>query len=225
MNIVSLIGSNRGEKSTSASMVNYLAQQLVPQGIPVSNHYAVRMYHQPHAQAVFLQELQESVLLIVSSPVYVDFLPAPLIHVLEGVRERMGRNGLEGRKILAIIHSGYPEPQQRRPSLEMCRCFAREMGMEWWGGLSFGGTSPISGQSLEAMGGMTKGIRSVLNQTVEKIVKGGLTGVETLALEDRSTIPLSPWLVKLMMNAMIRNNAKKSGIKDLKARPYGVKGK
>lgn len=225
MKIVSLIGSIREEKSTSASLVNYLAQQFVPQGISVSNHYAGRMYHQPSGQAVFLKELKESELLIVSAPVYVDLLPAPLIHVLEEVRKKMGRNGLEGKKILAIIHSGYPEPQQRRPSLEMCRCFAREMSMEWWGGLSFGGTSLISGQPLEAMGGMTKGIRSALDQTVERIVKGGLTGVETLALEDRSTIPLPPWLVKLMMNTMTRNNAGKSGIKDLKARPYGVKGK
>lgn len=225
MKIVSLIGSNRGEKSTSESLVNYMAQRFVSHGIPVSKHYAIRMYHQLHGQDAFFQELDESELLIVSSPVYVDLLPAPLIHVLEGVRERLGRNGLAGRKILAVIHSGYPEPQQRRPGLEMCRCFAREMGMEWCGGLSFGGTSPISGRPLEDVGGMTKGIRSTLDQTAEKIVKGGLTGVETLVLEDRSTIPVPPWLVKLMMNVMTRNNARKSGIKDLKARPYGVKGK
>lgn len=221
MKIVSLIGSIRGEKSTSASLVNYLAQQFIPQGISVSSHYAGRMYHQPHGQAVFLKELAESELLIVSTPVYVDLLPATLIHVLEGVREKVGQNGLEGRKILAIIHSGYPEPQQRRPSLEMCRCFAREMGMKWCGGLSFGGTSPISGQPLETMGVMTKGIRSALDQTVEKIVRGGMTGVDTLALEDRSTIPIPSCLVKLIMNIMTRKNAGKSGIKDLKARPYG----
>ncbi len=223
MKIVSLIGSNRGEKSTSASMVNYLAQQFIPRGIPVISHYALRMYNKPHEQAVFLKDMMESELLIVSTPVYVDLLPAPLIHLLEEIRERVGRNALKGRKILAIIHSGYPELQQRRPSLEMCRCFAREMGMEWCGCLSFGGTSPISGQPLEAMGSMTKGIRSALDQTVEKIVNGGLIEVETLVLENRSTIPLPPWAVKLMINAMTRNNARKSGIKDLKASPYGAK--
>lgn len=223
MKIVSLIGSNRGEKSTSASLVNYMAQQFLSLGITISNHYAIRIFHQSHGQDVFLKDLMESDLLILSSPVYVDLLPAPLIYVLEGVRERLGRNGLAGRKILAIIHSGYPEPQQRRPSLEMCRHFAREMGMEWCGGLSFGGSSPINGQPLESMGGMTKGIRSALDQTAEKTVKGDLSGVETLALEDRSTIPLPPRLVKLMLNAMTWNNARKSGLKDLRARPFGVK--
>lgn len=225
MKIVSLIGSNKRGKSTSASLVDYLAQQFAPQGIAVSHHYAVRMYREPQGQAAFLKELQESELLLVSAPVYVDFLPAPLIHVLEGVREQTGRNGLAGKKLLAIIHSGYPEPQQRRPCLEACRCFAREMGLEWWGGLSFGGSSPINGQPLEAMGGMTKGIRSVLDRTAEKIMKGGLTGSETLVIEDRSTIPLPSWLAKPMINAMIRNNARKSGSKDLRARPYGVRGK
>lgn len=222
MKILSLIGSNRGEKSTSLSLVSYVSQQLIPQGISVSNHYARRMYHQPHEQTVFMDELRESELLIISSPVYVDLLPTPLIHVLEKVRDSMGRNGLERKKLLAIIHSGYPEPQQRKPSLEMCRCFAQEMGMEWCGGVSFGGTSPISGQSLEAMGGMTKGIRSALDQTVEKIATGSLTEIKTLVLDDRSTIPLPLWLVKLIMNVMTRNNAKKSGIEDLKARPYSI---
>jgi len=33
--------------------------------------------NQPHEQAVFLNELKESELLIISSPVYVDLLPAP----------------------------------------------------------------------------------------------------------------------------------------------------
>ena len=222
MKIVSLVGSNRGEKGTSASLVNYLAQRLAAYGVSVANHYAIHMYSQPHRLDAFLKELRESELLIISAPIYVDLLPSPLIHVLEEVRDRMGLNGLEGRKLLAIIHSGYPEPQQRRPSLGMCRCFAREMGMEWWGGLSFGGTSPISGQPLEAMGGMTKGIRSVLDQTAEKAVKGDLKGVEALVLQDLSTIPVPPWMVKLMMNAMIRKDAKKGGIKDLKVRPFRV---
>lgn len=95
--------------------------------------------------------------------------------------------------------------------------------MEWCGGLSFGGSSPINGQPLESMGGMTKGIRSALDQTAEKIVKGDLSGVEILVLEDRSTIPLPPRLVKLMINAMTRNNARKSKFKNLKARPFEVK--
>lgn len=222
MKIVSLVGSNRGEKGTSASLVNYLAQRLESYGISVTNHYSIHMYSQPHRIDAFLKELRESEFLIISAPIYVDLLPSPLIYVLEEVRDRMGLNGLEGRKLLAIIHSGYPEPQQRTPSLGMCRCFAREMGMEWWGGLSFGGTSPISGQPLEAMGGMTKGIRSILDQTAEKAVKGGLKAVEDLVLQDRSTIPVPPWVVKLMMNAIIRKDARKGGIKDIKARPFEV---
>jgi multimeric flavodoxin WrbA len=222
MKIVSLAGSNRGEKGTSASLVNYLAQRLLKHGVSVASHYSIHMHRQPHRIDAFLNELKESELLIISAPIYVDLLPSPLIHVLEEIRDRMGPKGLEGRKLLAIIHSGYPEPQQRRPSLGMCRCFGREMSMEWWGGLSFGGTSPISGQSLEVMGVMTKGIRSVLDQTAEKAVKGGLTGVEALVLQDRSTIPVPPWMVRLMMNAMIRKDARKGGVKDLRARPFGV---
>ncbi len=223
MKIVSVIGSNRGEKSTSQSLVNYLAQQLSSGEMSVPSYYARRMYHRPREQDVFFQELAACELLILSAPVYVDLLSAPLIQLLEMARDKIGRNGLEGTKMLAIIHSGYPEPQQRRPCLEMCRCFAREMGIEWCGGLSFGGTSPINGRTLESAGGLTKGIRSSLDRVAEKIWEGSLSGVEDLTLEDRSTIPMPPWLVKLLMNALTRKNAKKSGIEDLATRPYGIK--
>lgn len=222
MKIVSLVGSNRGEKCTSASLVNYLAQRLAEHGVAVASHCAIDMYGQPHRLDAFLNNLKESKLLIISAPIYVDLLPSPVIHVLEEVRDRVGPKGLEGRKLLAIIHSGYPEPQQRRPALGMCRCFAREVGMEWWGGLSFGGTSPISGQPLEAMGGMTKGIRSVLDQTAEKVVNGGLGEVEALVLQDRSTIPVPAWMVRLIINAKIRKDSRKGGIKDLRVRPLKV---
>lgn len=225
MRAVALVGSNRGEKSTSASMVKYLAGQLEDRGTYVHMFLAGSLCGQQETFGSFLQEIRESDLFIVSTPVYVDLLPAPLIQVLEEIRERVGRNGLEGKKMLVIIHSGYPEPQQRKPSLEMCRLFAREMGMEWWGGLSFGGTSPINGEPLEKMGGMTRGIRTALDHVSEKLTNREAGEFKGLVLEDKSTIPLPIWMVKLVMNAMTGNNARKAGIKDLKARPYSAQGK
>jgi len=222
MRAVALLGSNRGEKSTSAAMVNYLAGQLETRGIYVDMFLTRFLCSQQETFGSFLKDIKESDFFIVSTSVYVDLLPAPLIQVLEEIRDSVGRNGLEGKKMLAIIHSGYPEPQQRKPGLEMCRLFAREMGMKWWGGLSFGGTSPINGEPLEKMGGMTKGIRTALDHTAEKLSNREAGEFKGLVLEDKSTIPLPSWIVKLMINFMTRNNARKTGIKDLKARPYSA---
>lgn len=225
MRVVALVGSNRGEKSTSASMVNYLAGKLEAQATQVDMFFSRFLCSYQETFGSFLKEVKESDFFIVSAPVYVDLLPAPLIQVLEEIRGRVGRNGLKGKKMLAIIHSGYPEPQQRKPGLEMCRLFAREMGMEWCGGLSFGGTSPINGEPLEKMGGMAKGIRTALDHTAENLTNREADEFKELVLEDKSTIPIPSWMVKLMMNAMTRNNARKTGIKDLKARPYSTQGK
>ena len=222
MKVVALIGSNRGDKSTSAALIRYLEKQLMPHGIAVTYFYARSMYGNKEKRETFIKELQhlaDNDFLIICAPNYVDSLPAPLINLMEEIRDSLGEKSLTGKRILAVIHSGYPELQQRKPGLEICRFFAAAMGLEWYGGLSFGGTSPIAGQPLETAGLFAKKIGPVLDRTAEQLGAGSLTQTEDLILEDVSAIPVPTWLVTILMNTMTRLKAFKEK-QALRAKPY-----
>lgn len=222
MKVIALIGSNRGDRSTSASLVCYLEQQLHPHKIPIIYHYARKIYRRQESLVSFIEDLQTMTnedLLLICAPNYVDSLPAPLIYVLEETREQLGPDGLAGKKLLAVIHSGYPEVQQRRPCIQSCRLFGMQMGMEWWGGFGFGGSSPIAGQPLESAGPFGKSIRPVLERAAEKIASGSLSATDNLILEDKSTIPISAGLMKTIMNILTKVKAFKEK-QDLPAKPF-----
>lgn len=55
-----------------------------------------------------------------------------------------------------IVHSGFPEPVQRKAELRTTELFAASMGWSWQGGVGFGGTSPIDGRPLEEAGMFSK---------------------------------------------------------------------
>lgn len=231
MKVLALVGSNRGSKSTSAALVRNLEQHLEPHRIPVTYFFARSMYNNQEQREEFfdaLRGLSETDLLIVCASDYVDSLPAPLINLFENIRAAFGTGdresrkdpgSLTGRKMLTIVHSGYPEPQQRRPGLEICRFFALTTGMKWCGGLSFGGTSPINGQSLEASGPFGKTFIPALERTAGLIASGSLAETDELILEDVSAMPASTRTVVFLMNAMNRFKAFKAK-QDLLARPY-----
>lgn len=222
MKVAALVRSNKGDKSTSASMMSYLEKQLKPHSIPVSHFYARSMYKDHVKREQFIAHLQSMVpgdLVIVCAPDYVDSLPAPLINLMEAVLDTLGPGSLSGIKLLAVIHSGYPEPQQRKPSLESCRFFANTMGMQWCGGLGFGGTSPINGQPLEKTGLFGKKLLPVFNRTASRIASGELMKTEELVLEELSLIPVPTWMIPMMLNATTKRKARKEG-QDLCFRPY-----
>jgi hypothetical protein len=225
MRVAAVIGSGKGKKSTSASLIGYLEKQLAPQGISFTYFFTRTMHHEPDRQKEFFEEIRqltEEDIFIICAPDYVDSLPGPLKEVMEEMKYALGQNAMTGRKLLAAIHSGYPEPQQRRPALEICRNFAAVMGFQWCGGLSLGGTSPIDGQPLEASGPFGKKICPVMDRLAGSIAAGTLTKTEALVLEDVSTMPVPAWMAAKLMNVMTKIKSMKQK-RDLRAQPYTQK--
>lgn len=222
MKIITLIGSNRAQKSTSAALTGYMEQQLSAQSHDISRHYARSMFRNQEKRDTFLAELQgmsSEDLLIITAPNYVDSLPAPLLNLFEETLILLGEKALTGKRLLAVFHSGYPERQQRQAGLQIMRCFAKKMGMQWCGGLSFGGTSPIDGQPLENAGPFARKIPPVLDRTVKKITSGELSETDALFLEDVSALPIPLWAAVLMMNTLTRRKARKEK-QNIRIQPY-----
>ncbi|MEC9488331.1 MAG: hypothetical protein UMV23_02465 [Halanaerobium sp.] len=220
--VVCLIGSTRGSKTTSESIVDYLQKQLANGNIQLKKFRVCQVFALEEEMNQFIAVLAGSDMLLLSSPLYVDSLPYPVLGVMEELSRKIRRESWSGKEMMAIIHSGYPEPIQRKACLDICRCFAEEMGLKWLGGIGFGGTSIIGGQPLEEMGRFSKWLRKALEEMAPAIIEGEPIPARARETSHKNFLPLPKPLLKVLLNAVMRRTAKKKGI-DIYARPYESK--
>ncbi|MCF2136648.1 MAG: NAD(P)H-dependent oxidoreductase [Candidatus Thorarchaeota archaeon] len=213
---VLLIGSPRGTRSTSYSLGKYLIDHL--------DQFETSILHIPRTlrDQTKTQELLEQVnsadLVILSTPLYVDQLPAPVIHALELIDEYRKDSTSTSPKFVAIINCGFPENQHNAVALRICQHFAHKTGFEWAGSLSMGMGETISGRPLEDRGGMTRNIRSALEQAATALSEKGRIPEDVSAKFARPVIPIR--LYSLIANRYWKRPVKKYGTKDrLKDRP------
>ncbi len=217
--VIALTGSTRGLKTASDSMINYLAEKLEGENINLKKFRAYQVFKEEKQIESILGELEDSELILICSPVYVHSLPYPLISLMEQMAEKTGREFWKGKKMVAIIHNGYPEDIQRKAAITICENFAHEMGMEWLGGIGFGGSPIIDGRPLEEVGGFTKWMRKALDDISKSIKTGKGISEEARRCEKKHFPSIPLWILKIMLNLRLKSNARKNEI-DLYARPY-----
>ena len=164
-------------------------------------------------------------LVVVSFPLYVDQLPAPLVEALEMVardaKTRPGATVGRGRKLMAIVQCGFPENLQCRPACDIMRQFAKEAGFSWAGALSMGMGGAIGGKPLEKAGGLGRNVAKALDRTAEALLAGGDVPSEAVALMAKPLMPR--WFYVAMANFGMKSQAKKHGAKArLYDRPYAA---
>ena len=105
---------------------------------------------------VLLRLVDESDLIILASPLYVDSLHSQVIETLELIAEHeKGKHDLDKKSFVAISNGGFPEATQNSTALTVCRLFAKQVGFNWAGGLTMGGGGMIAGQPLSELGGQS----------------------------------------------------------------------
>lgn len=217
--IIALTGSTRGIKTASESIVNYLEANLINKDVTIKKYRAYQIFNDKDKVELFTADLANSDLLLICSPVYVHSLPYPLISLLEQISTKNNKGIFKDKKLMAIIHSGYPKDIQREASLAICKNFADEMEMKWLGGIGFGGTPIIDGKPLEEVGGYTKWMRRSLEDISRSIMEGKEISEEArkYAKKHFPSIPLS--ILKILLNMRLKRMAKKNGV-NLYAQPY-----
>jgi hypothetical protein len=97
-------------------------------------------------------------LVVPAFPLYVDSLPAPVIRALERIARQRQEAGIpHQQRFLAIANSGFPEAAHMDTAMAICRCFARQAGFVWTGGLTLGGGHGlVSAQPLKQLGGRVR---------------------------------------------------------------------
>ena len=212
-----LVGSPKPRRSTSSAIAAYLLKGLQSNGCKTDKVHAIELVRVPMHDVEFLEAVQEADLFIPIFPLYYDGPPAIVMEAFETIA-RADLN-LASMRMAAVVQCGFPEAEQNRAALDICRQFARETGMPWAGGLAIGMGGSLEGKELERLGGRTRNLRRALDLSAAALAEGQSISDEAATLAARSMMPR--WLYTFIGNWGWKHHAKKRGTsKLLNSRPY-----
>ena len=209
--VVLLVGSPKGlEAGSSVRLGRAITDPLEKAGWQCDAfhlHTAVRA-------EVVMSELTASIetasVVVLSTPLYVDSLPAPVIHALHEIAARRAESG-DGNvpRFLSIVNCGFVEPWQNEGAQRMLQLFCSQARFESVGSLSLGST-----------GTMTKKVRQAFDLVAEALHENIRIPDSVYELTKDRVIP--QFLYILGGNMMWKRQAKANGLNrvQLKARPY-----
>ena len=216
-----LIGSPRGENSSSHTLGGYLLGELQQRGMQVEKYFIYTTLNNPERLETLYAALDTADLVILAVPLYVDSLPAPTIDMLERIAARRAGKTTTQR-FMAISNCGFPESLHITTAIAICARFAREAGFQWAGGLAVGGGDYLHGKSLNELGSRVIPITQALTQAVEALADGEAIPQTAHDLLARHTSPA--WLYRILGNSGWGPAAKKYGTENhLRDSPYQVK--
>jgi hypothetical protein len=219
-NALLLIGSPKGENSTSASLGSYLISKLEEFGMKSEKAYIHRLVTREETVPSLIKMINSSDLIILSFPLYVDSLPAPVIKAMELIKkERYISKSDKTQSFIAISNNGFPEASQNMTALQICKIFSEDCGFIWKGGIAVGGGGAISGIPLQERGGMVRNIVKGLDIVAQALKDGNDIPQETFDLISKNIIPSA--LYRFFGNFGWKLQARKHGAKKkLKEKPY-----
>ncbi|MFX1469758.1 MAG: NAD(P)H-dependent oxidoreductase [Promethearchaeota archaeon] len=217
-----LIGSPRVENSTSASLGNYLISKLEEFGMMSEIGFIHRLVNREEKIKSLFEMIEKADLIILTFPLYVDSLPAPVIKAMELIKgERDRINSKKSKNFIAISNNGFPEWFQNATALKICRIFAEDCGFTWKGGLALGQGGSIAGRPLQEIGGMVRNVVKGLDITAQALTDGKEIPQEAIDLFSKKFIPNS--LYNAVVNLGWRRQASKYGTKKkIRAKPYSL---
>ena len=219
-NVLLLVGSPKGFKSTSCAVGNGLAERLEKGGLTVERMAVGSALTSDDAAAGMQRAVENADVIILSFPLYVDQLPAPLIRAAELIAAYRGAHPpLKPQKLMAIVQCGFPETHQNKVAGEIVRRFAKEAGFEWAGALAMGMGGAVAGRPLEKAGGVLRNVVKALDLTAGALLAGKSVPDDAAKLMAKPFLPR--WTYTLIGNWGFKREARKHGAsRKLYDRPY-----
>jgi hypothetical protein len=217
---VLLVGSPKGQSSTSNSLGTYLLEKLEQKGVSYEKVYINQCLGSEEKQAAMLRLVDSSDLIILAFPLYVDSLHSQVIKTLELIAEHeKGKLNLDKKKFVAIANSGFPEAKHNDIAISVCRIFAKQVGYSWAGGLAMGGGGMISGRSLDELGGMVRNQKKALEIAADSLANG--EDIPEKAVVLISNIGIPKWMYIWMGNRGWKHEAKQRiATKEMYNKPF-----
>jgi hypothetical protein len=216
-----LVGSPRTRKSSSQSLGGYLFDQLSAYNIQTETIYIHTSMRSVVRTKALLEAVDTADLVLLTFPLYVDSLPAPVIEALERIAaQRTGQKRTKRQLFAAISNCGFPEAHHNAAPLAICETFAQQAGFEWAGGLALGaGEGLVHGAPLNDAGGPAIPIKKSLEMAAEALTAGEHIPQAAIDLLAKSFIP--GWLYRAIGWYGWKQQAKRWGAeKLLKRQPY-----
>jgi len=215
-----LVGSPRKEKSASEALGLYLCKHLDPVQFVYQKMYLRDQVYKKDKDREWVQDILQSNLIILASPLYVDSLPSFVIKTLELIYQQVKKeNRGKEIKFLAIINSGFPESSQNQIALDICRHFTQKADMVWLGGLALGSGMFLGGKDIGKMGWFVRNIKKSLDETAVALNQGMPIPESAIALMQKAIFgkKIFQWLA----NLGFKQRAKRNGLKnEVYRRPY-----
>ena len=212
--VILLVGSPKGlEGSNSARLGRIVTDGLEAAGWQCAPFHLHKLATDDDAAAEACRALDAANLVVLATPLYVDGLPAPVIHALHRlVSHRAEAAPTSVPRFLSIINCGFVEPWQNETAQNMLQQFCDRARLEWVGGLSLG-----------ASGHPNRSVRRAFTLIIEALRDEVLIPEEVYKLTKYRVMPAR--LYVLGGNVMWRRLAKKNGVADqLRAQPYARAG-
>lgn len=218
--VLLLVGSPRGKKSTSNSLGSYLLELLKERGWETQDQHIQSSLKTEEGKNELLSHVDSSDIIIFAFPLYVDTLPAPVIEIMELIREHnKSRERSKKHRMVAIVNSGFPEPDHNNIAIANCKIFCMETGIDWAGGLAIGGGEAIGGKPLKEVKGMARKVIKALGLTAEALCNGKPVPNKVLELTSKPIVP--KWFYLIAGTRRWKSKAKKNGaIKNMYDNPY-----
>jgi len=215
--VLLLVGSPKAPgKSVSEALGSYVIEKMEARGWSSESIFIRASLQSDEGRAALLEGVKASDLIILSFPLYVDSLPAPVIRAMELISALCCK---KNARLAVIANSGFPEAQHNKVAISICQRFAHASGLEWVGGLALGMGGALSAKRLEEQGGMVGKIIKALDLTIEALVNGESVPDEAIRLMAKPLIP--GWMYTTIGNFGWRREAKRHGVrKKLGDRPY-----
>jgi hypothetical protein len=208
------------QRSTSAVLGAYLMDRLGELGFACEALHLYRCVRSEDGRRGMLAAVREASLVVLSSPLFWDSLPAAVTRALELIAEDRRTNPMtRTQRLVAVVNSGFPEASQSETALGICCQFAREAGFEWAGGLALGGGGVIAGRRLEKIGRRVRSVVQALDLTAAALADGQRVPPPAVRLMARPLIP--PFIYRIIGNVGWRRRARRFGVYErLSDRPY-----
>ena len=218
MNVLVIDGSRR-PKSNTGAITRDLTARLIAAGAAAELWRVPKWSAGPEATDEALAGLVAADVVVLVAPSYLDELPAVTQRLLEDVWERRAELAGHAPLFYGIVHSGFPEPIQRRAELRTLQLFAAQMGWRWMGGIGCGGTSPIDGRPLDEAGMFSRQLRKVLPLVAADVAAGREFSPGAVRLSEKSPFPMPRGMLIALINSRTRRAAKGKRL-DLDDRVY-----
>lgn len=216
--ITIITGSSRPNKNSytfARSIKNIIESKNSEAGI----FNVMESFRKHSVEESIIKSLKNSSLLIIITPLYADYLPYPLIWLLEELSENHGKI-LENKKLFGISQCAFPYWELNKASLNSLRFFAQQCNMRWMGGLGYGGAAFIDGKNLESIGKSGRKLINAFEISMESIFQNEEIPSEAqdlikIKIPKVFTRPIS-WL----LNRRIKKLCGKHGVQDPAVKSY-----